>query len=117
MEQNLNLQNNSKKRNLSLDILKILSMIMVIILHTKTYGLRDATLVPYSSVYWVVLIFYIFSLVAVNCFVLISGYFSNITPPEPKKLLKLWVQVEIFSVGIYFILKNLKFRDIIEILK
>ena len=103
MEQNLSLQNNSKKRNLSLDILKILSMIMVIILHTKTYGLRDATLAPYSSVYWVVLIFYIFSLVAVNCFVLISGYFISTLKADNKKLFKLWIQTLIFSVGIYFV--------------
>lgn len=103
MEQNLSLQNNSKKRNLSLDILKILSMIMVIILHTKIYGLRDATLAPYSSVYWVVLIFYIFSLVAVNCFVLISGYFLSESSLQPKKLLKLWLQTFIFSAGIFFI--------------
>lgn len=93
-----------KERNLSLDILKILSMIMVIILHTKTYGLKGVSFEISSELYWIVNTLQIFSLIAVNCFVLISGYFSNITPPEPKKLLKLWVQLEIFSVGIYFIL-------------
>ena len=99
----MTLADTSIKRNISLDILKILSMIMVIILHTKIYGLRDATLAPCSSVYWVVLIFYIFSLVAVNCFVLISGYFFSKSSLQPKKLLKLWLQTFIFSAGIFFI--------------
>ncbi|MBO5066651.1 MAG: acyltransferase [Clostridia bacterium] len=101
MEQNLNSQNKLKKRNLSLDILKILSMIMVIILHTKTYGLQNTQITTYSGVYWAVWILHMFSLVAVNCFVLISGYFISVSAPQPKKIFKLWVQTLIFSIGIY----------------
>ncbi len=93
-----------KERNLSLDILKILSMVMVIVLHTKTYGLKGVSFEISNELYWIVNALHIFSLIAVNCFVLISGYFLNTTTPQPKKLLKLWIQVEIFSVGIYLIL-------------
>lgn len=103
MEQNLNSQNKSKERNLSIDILKILSMIMVIILHTKTYGLQNTQIPTYSGVYWAIWGLHIFSLVATNCFVLISGFFVSYSKINSKKLLKLWIMTLIFSVGIYLI--------------
>lgn len=94
----------TKQRNISIDILKILSMVMVIILHTKTYGLKGVVFEPTDGLYWIVWTLQFFSIVAVNCFVLISGYFTSTSTPTPKKLFKLWLQVEIFSVGIYLIL-------------
>ena len=105
MEQNLNVTEmiKSRQRNLSVDILKILSMLMVIVLHTKTYGLNGVSLEPSTGIYWIVSALHIFSLVAVNCFVLISGYYNSSSATQPKKLLKLWLQVEFFSVGIYLI--------------
>ena len=93
-----------QSRNISIDILKILSMVMVIILHTKTYGLKGVNLTPSDGLYWIVWTLQFLSIVAVNCFVLISGYFTSASIPSPKKLFKLWLQVEIFSVGIYLIL-------------
>lgn len=96
----------TKSRNISIDILKILSMLMVIVLHTKTYGLMGVSLKPTEGIYWVVWILHFLSIVAVNCFVLISGYFTNTStsPFSLKKLLKLWLQVEFFSVGTYLIM-------------
>ncbi len=92
------------KRSLSIDILKILSIVMVIVLHTKTYGLKEVTLEPSNELYWIINALQILSLVAVNCFVLISGYFWNDSTSSPKKLIKLWFQVEIISVGIYLLM-------------
>lgn len=81
-------------------------MLMVIVLHTKTYGLMGVSLNPTEGIYWVVWILYFLSIVAVNCFVLISGYFTSTStsPFSLKKLLKLWLQVEFFSVGTYLIM-------------
>lgn len=96
----------TKTRNISIDILKIISMIMVIVLHTKTHGLNSVNFESTQAMHWIVWAFHVFSLVAVNCFVLISGYFSSTstTPISSKKLFKLWLQVEICSVGIYLIM-------------
>lgn len=96
----------TKTRNISIDILKIVSMVMVIILHTKTHGLNGINFEPTQAMYWIVWALHYFSLVAVNCFVLISGYFasSSHSPCSAKKLFKLWLQVEICSVGIYLIM-------------
>lgn len=96
----------TKERNVSIDILKILSMAMVIILHTKTYGLMGVNFEPTDGLYWIIWTMHFLSLVAVNCFVLISGYFTSVSESafSLKKPLKLWLQVEICSVGIYLIL-------------
>lgn len=45
-----------------------------------------------------------FSIVAVNVFILISGYFLCKQTVTLKKIFKLWIQVELYSVGIYLIL-------------
>lgn len=91
-------------RNLSLDILKILSMVMVIVLHTKTYGLSGITFELNDKFYWITTALHMFSLVAVNCFVLISGYFTSTSKIKPSKLIKLWALVFTFSLGLYLIL-------------
>ena len=93
-------------RNISIDILKITSMIMVIILHTKTYGLKGISFEPTQAIYWIVWTLYFFSLVAVNCFVLISGYFMSARDSLflPKKTFKLWLLAEIISIGIYLVM-------------
>ena len=54
--------------------------------------------------YWIVLIFNTFSLVAVNCFVLISGYFLSQKNVSLKKIVALWFQVWTYSVAIYLVL-------------
>ena len=96
----------TKSRNISIDILKILSMLMVIVLHTKTYGLMGVSLKSTEEIYWVVWTLHFLSIVAVNCFILISGYFTSTStaPFSLKKLLKLWFLVEFFSVGIYLVM-------------
>ena len=96
----------TKSRNISFDILKIISMVMVIMLHTKTYGLQGICIEPTQAMYWIVWIPFYFSLVAVNCFVLISGYFMSTMDTffSPKKLVKLWLVVEFCSIGIYLIM-------------
>lgn len=96
----------AKTRNISVDILKIFSMVMVIVLHTKTYGLKDIGFEPTQAMYWIVWALHYFSFVAVNCFVLISGYFMSASASSfsPKKLFKLWFNVEICSVGIYLVM-------------
>ena len=101
------------KRNYSIDLLKCLSMLMVIILHLKSYGLRSVEYNPYSAVGITSSLLQSFSIVGVNVFVLITGYFSSgkivsISKEsllgQYKRLIPLWIQVEMYSIGIYLIL-------------
>lgn len=77
---------------------------MVTFLHITGHGLKGANLVPLSGTYWFVLLINTFSIVAVNCFVLITGYFLSIGTVKFKKLIMLWLQVWMYSVGIYLCL-------------
>ena len=91
-------------RNIAFDILRMAAMLMVTMLHITGHGLRKAEIEAFSSTYWIALVFNTFSLTAVNCFVLISGYFLSEKSTSPKKISSLWFQVWTYSVGIYVVL-------------
>lgn len=108
-----NLDDNQKNtRSLAFDMLRICAMIMVTLLHITGHGIATATIPVLSASYWVVLFVNSFSLVAVNCFVLITGYFLSSSVPKPKKLISLWIQVWMYSVGIYLVLCSIPHMDV-----
>ena len=94
------------KRMISVDILKISAMLMVVFLHatSSNYGLKDISVSWGSLQYLFVVALRMFSMCAVNCFVLISGYFYSAKNIKYTKLITLWLQVEFYSVGIYLLL-------------
>jgi surface polysaccharide O-acyltransferase-like enzyme len=64
------------KRHTNLDLLRILSMLMVVIIHSFGWGgLIDGSLLPGHYNWYGGNILHSLSLQAVNCFVLISSYF------------------------------------------
>lgn len=91
-------------RNISVDLLKICSMLMVVALHVTSHGVKNAQIIPFEAPYWFVTIVNSFSLVAVNCFVLISGYFLSGGKVKYGRIIPLWVQVCTYSVGVYLLL-------------
>lgn len=93
----------TNNRNIGLDILRIISMIMVLTLHYLGKGgllERNNTSEIYNIIYWML---EALSIVAVNCFVLISGYFLCKSEFKLKKFLKLWGEVIFYSIIIYVI--------------
>lgn len=91
-------------RNSAFDFLRLTAMLMVTLLHITGHGLAEAAIEPFHAVYWIKLFLNSFSLVAVNCFVLISGYFLSTKSTSIKKLAKLYLQVWTYSVVIYIVL-------------
>ncbi len=77
---------------------------MVVLLHCTTHGIRNAQISSFTPVWWMVCLLNSFSLPAVNCFVLISGYYLCTHGPRLGKILALWVQVFTYSLGIYLAL-------------
>lgn len=80
------------KRNLGLDLLRLLAMFMIVILHIINWGgLLKHTLfqVEFLPIY----IFEAFSIVAVNCFILISGFFLVKQEFKLKKLIALIFEI------------------------
>lgn len=100
----MNGQGNKQVRNVAFDILRLVAMLMVTMLHITGHGLEETTIEPFSGAYWITLFLNTFSLVAVNCFVLISGYFLSTKTTSVKKLAILWLQVWTYSVLIYIVL-------------
>lgn len=93
-----------KARKTGLDILKIFSMIFVIIYHITLYGVDLVNIQQYSMPYWMITGLKCVSIVSVNCFILVTGYFLSKSHVNYKKLIGLWIQVEMYSVGVYLFL-------------
>lgn len=97
---------NNKERNIGLDLLRIISMIMVITLHYLVKGglLETENVSKFYYVVYYTLEF--LSIVAVNCYVLISGYFLVKSEFKIKKFFKLWGEVIFYSAVIYIIIAS-----------
>lgn len=84
-------------RNLGIELLRIISTFMVIILHTlgssSIHKQNTGTLL--GSVLW---LFEILCYCAVNCFAMTSGYVSCKSRFKISRLLNLWFQVTLISV-------------------
>ncbi len=91
------------KRNIGLDLLRIISMLMIVMLHYLGKGGALSTVYGTSTNYlsWII---EAFCIVAVNCYVYITGYFLVNSNFKIKKILKLWGQVLFYSLSIYFVL-------------
>ena len=92
------------ERNIAFDALRICAMVMVTILHITGHGIANCEISQFSGVYWVVLVSNTFCLVAVNCFVLITGFFLSDRKTKLRKIVMMWLQVWTYSVGVYLIL-------------
>ena len=92
-----------KERNVGLDLLKNVSMFMIVLIHYLMYGkFLD---IQYNENYEFIMgVIRLFCIVAVNCYVLISGYFLVKSEFKIKKLIKLYGQVIFYSISIYIIL-------------
>lgn len=86
-------------RNYSLDLLRIISMLMIILMHSIDHsGVLEAaeTAVLPAKIY--VYTAYVLTRVSVNCFIMISGYFMVRQSFRPEKLLVLWMEVVFYSL-------------------
>lgn len=95
---------NRTKRNANIELLRIISMIMVTFLHALSKGGLLESLTTYPSVnVWIAWFLESFSIVAVNLFMLISGYFLVDSEFKVSRLLELVFQVLFYTLGTLFI--------------
>ena len=88
------------KRNIGIDLLKIVSMLMIVTLHMLGHGGVLDNMPPMSRCYQVAWLIEIACYGAVNCYALASGFLTarcNI-----RKLMELWLQVMFYSLLINF---------------
>jgi len=87
-----------KERNLGLDALRILSMLLIILLHSIDHsGVLETADAMGGMIGWYIRFLYILVQVCVNCYVLISGYFLVESKFRLQKLVALWLEVVFYS--------------------
>lgn len=110
---------NEKKRNYGLDLLRIVSMLMILILHLLGKGgaLNNTKLFSFNNnLAWIL---ENLCIVAVNCYVLISGYFSVTSKKfNIKRIINIWGKVLFYSmtIGVILIIMGYADKNIINIL-
>ena len=88
----------NKKRNSNLDLLRILSMFLIVLLHSVDHsGVIEASTLSNDFINWYTQTIFMFTRLAVNCYVLLSGYFLVKSEFSFKKLIKLWIDVTFYS--------------------
>ena len=112
-----------KQRESNIELLRLLAMVLVVALHVNGLSLGYPTVKEYDSNHISVffkLLFDSLSVVCVDVFVLISGWFG--INPNKKRFLSFIYQCLFFSLGLYFVISlfsgstikpNLLFRNII----
>lgn len=91
-----------KPRMANLELLRCIAMMMVVALHYLGKGklLGDVAQDSMSAAGVTAWVVEALCIVAVNVYMLISGYFLSMSSFKLSRLLKLWFQVWIYSVGI-----------------
>ena len=92
-------------REYGIDLLRIVAMIMIPIMHLVGHGGVINAAIPFSVHYESAWLLVSFCLVAVNCFVLITGYVYYEKEPAYYRLLTLWAEVLFYSLIITGIIK------------
>ena len=95
-----------KKREANFELLRVIAMFMVVILHYLSHG--DVLIklgAPIHSVNIISTLIESFCIVAVNVWVLISGYFLSTSGFHLKKILQLICEVIFYTVTISFVMQ------------
>lgn len=101
-----------KERMSNIELLRIISMFMVIMIHlfTKSNVLWEMGL--NQGVYYIAWFLYGLCMTGVNCYVIISGFFSIESKFRPEKIIKIYVQVLFYSVTLALAAKFLLRLDL-----
>lgn len=91
------------KRNIGLDVLRILAMVMIVFQHVIGKGMFRFE-INNGEFYKFILFIRTFCIVAVNCFVLITGYFQVKSKFKLNKVVDIWLKVIFYSISIYIVL-------------
>lgn len=93
-----------KIRDSNFEMLRILAIFLIVILHIGTHGIQNYGDVPElmtTTNAWLYYFIRALAVVAVNSYVLISGYFLSTSSFKGKKLVHMFLETSFFSVVIY----------------
>lgn len=87
-----------KKRLANIELLRIVAMFMIVLLHCNNFGKLLDNTQPLTGNWFAVWTVESLSIVAVNCYVFISGYFLVDSRFRLRKLVQLWSQVIFYAI-------------------
>lgn len=93
-----------KKRLANFELLRVIAMLFIVVIHTLDHGMVLENLEPGGFQFCFFYLIEAFCVVAVNLYVLISGYFLSVSKFRIKKLLLIVALTFIFSICIYLAL-------------
>ena len=98
--------NTTKKRDANFELLRIIAMLMVVVLHFLSHSGALLTLgVPASSVGITATFIESFCIVAVNVWVLISGYFLSKSGFKIKRIIQVILEIFFYTLGITLVMQ------------
>lgn len=93
-----------KDRNYGIDLLKMLSMFMVVLLHILGYSQLQNSAEQTDKISYLSVCFLAFSACcAVNLFSMVTGYLVSEKKFKYRKIIPLWLQVIFYSIGIMLV--------------
>ena len=104
-------------RNYGIDLLRIVSMFMIVANHLVSQGIVFSNIPAASMSYFVLKFFQVINYSAVNIFILISGYVGYTSRFRYTNIVSLWLTVEWYSVGFVLLEKiinpnNVKWKSL-----
>lgn len=106
-----------KEKKSSIELLRILSMIMILFLHIFNYTGLLYAVEKFTINYYLIWMLEALCFVAVNCYVLISGYFLVESKFSFNRILKIWIQTFFYSILITFVISYFKEISFTEVIK
>lgn len=97
------MKNTINKRESNFELLRIISMFMIIFLHFCTFNSILKNIPEFSFKYFIFNGLFYLCLASVNLYVFITGYFTIESKFKISKLIKLELEVLFYSIGIYFL--------------
>lgn len=91
-------------RDTNFELLRIIAMLMIVALHFNCHGKVMYYVEPFSKKYYYTFFIEYACLIAVNLYVMISGYYMIKSKFKIKKIIKLEMQVLFYSLLIYLLL-------------
>ena len=101
------IKSNRHTRQMNLEMLRVVTMFMIITLHFLAHGGVLNVIEPPGLKYYFYWSVAGICYVAVNCYVLITGYFQSCSKFRLKKLLLLLIEVWFYSIFIYVVIRSL----------
>lgn len=106
---------NKSVRMVNLDALRVLSMILILLLHSIDHSGVIEAASQFGINYYYVRFVYMLTQICVNCYVMLSGYFLVNTKFKISKLVRLWAETVFYSLiikAVFMVIGDISFSVI-----